>query len=66
MAKVIIIETCSQCPHFQDAYVPYGMKREWCKKENQPVPWIPGGAKNRGSYPIPNFCKLPENEHKNL
>lgn len=69
MIKILIIETCSGCPFFNDAYVSYGMKREWCKKENQAVPWIPGGTKNRGSYPIPDFCKLPnkeDNEHKDL
>jgi hypothetical protein len=58
MRKIIVIESCSECPFFQDAYVPYGMKREFCKKENKEVPWIPGGAKNKGSYPIPEFCTL--------
>lgn len=69
MAKIIIIEDCTQCPYFQDAYVPWGMMREHCKKSNQPVPWVSGGGrKNRGSYPIPEFCTLPnkEDEHKNL
>lgn len=69
MAKIIVIEDCTQCPFFQDAYVPYGMMREHCKKQNLPVPWVRGGNKGRGSYPIPEFCGLPnqeKNEHKDL
>jgi hypothetical protein len=69
MAKVIIIEECTQCPHFQDAYVSYGRLREWCIKEGKPVPWKQGGLRRRGSYPIPDFCSLPNkenNEHKDL
>jgi hypothetical protein len=64
MAKVIVIEECTQCPFFQDAYVPYGMMREHCKKSNKSVPWVPGGTKNRGSYPIPSFCELKDFEPK--
>ena len=58
MKKIIVIEDCTECPFFQDAYVPYGRLREHCLKARKDVPWIPGGNKNRGSYPIPNFCPL--------
>lgn len=58
MEKILLIKTCSDCPFFNDAYVPYGQLREHCLKERKNVPWVPGGEKNRGSYPIPSFCKL--------
>ena len=67
MAKVLIIETCSECPFFQDAYVEWGMTREYCKKEKRNVRWRNDGG--RGSYPIPEFCTLPnkeKDEHKDL
>jgi hypothetical protein len=69
MAKILIIETCSDCPFFQDAYVSWGKLREYCTKEGKPVPWKRGGLRNRGCYPIPDFCQLTNkenNEHKDL
>ena len=52
--KIIEIETCTGCPFFNDAYVSWGMTREWCRKENKGVPWNAGTR----SYPIPDFCTL--------
>lgn len=59
MKKLLVIDNCNDCPHFDNSYWGY---EEKCKKLKRKIPWIM--RSERSVFPIPDDCPLPNAEEK--
>ena len=57
MKKLLVIDNCDDCPHFDNSYWGYEEKCKKLKKQIQ-MKYESGG----GVFPIPDDCPLPDVE----